>query len=86
MPEFYVILCSDNLLELLQFGCRRRLTKLERIGRRFYLMIEKYLGVIPFIRLNIQLNAGYSFFFRHKQIIFVTNAIKRIMIPMNGLC
>ena len=63
MPDFYVILCFDNLLEVLRFGCRRRLAKLERIGRRIHLIVENYLDKIPFLRLDIQLKIGYSFFF-----------------------
>ena len=55
MPEFYVILCLDNLLELLRFGYRHRLTKLERVERRFHLIAEKYFGKIPFLRLDIRL-------------------------------
>ena len=52
VPEFYVVLCLDNFMELLQFGCRRQLTKSERIGRRFHLMVENYLGKMSFLRLN----------------------------------
>ena len=62
MPEFYVILCLDNLLEVLRFGDRHRLTKLESVGRHFHLLAEKYLGKISFLRLDIKLKAGYSFF------------------------
>ena len=69
--EFYVILCLDNLLELLRFGYRHRLTKLERVERRFHLIAEKYFGKIPFLRLDIRLETWYSFFFRHKRIFIV---------------
>ena len=62
-PEFYVILCFDNLLEVLRSGCRRRLTKLEWIGRRLHLIIEKYFSKMPLLRLDILFETGYSFSF-----------------------
>ena len=61
MPEFYVVLCLDNFMELLRFGCRRQLTKSERIGRRFHLMIENYLGKMPFLRLDVEFNFWFHF-------------------------
>ena len=34
--EFYFTLCFDVIVEVIQFGGRRRLTKLEGVGRRFH--------------------------------------------------
>ena len=60
--EFIVRLCSDVLLELLLFGDRRRLTRLERVGRRFHLSIENFFSERPFLRLGLQISA-YLFIF-----------------------
>ena len=51
--EFIVRLCSDVLLEALVFGDRRRITKLERVGRRFHLNIENFFKERPFLRLSL---------------------------------
>ena len=51
-PEFIVRLCMDALLEVLGYGDRRRLIKLERIGRRYHRMIENFFNEAPFIRIN----------------------------------
>ena len=53
--EFYLKFCFDVLLEVLQFGDRRRLTKLERVGRRLHHLVEKWFGEMPFLRLDIRL-------------------------------
>ena len=42
--RFFVILCGDVLLEVLQFGNRRQLVKLERVGGRLHWMVEKGEG------------------------------------------
>ena len=60
--KFFVRLCQDVFLELLSFGNRRRLTKLERFGRRFHLSIGNFFGAMPFLRVNLQLSFGYLFF------------------------
>ena len=60
--EFIVRLCSDVFLEVLIFGERRRLTKLERVGRRFHLNIENFFRERPFLRLGLRINA-YLFIF-----------------------
>ena len=57
--EFYLMLCYDVILEILQFGDRRQLTKLEGVGRRFHLLIEKWFGEKPFLRLDIRLEPGF---------------------------
>ena len=53
--EFVVQMCGDVLVEILEYGDRRRLTKLERVGRRFNWMVEKWYPEIPFLRLNLTL-------------------------------
>ena len=53
--EFIVTLCHDVLLEALLFGDRRRLTKLERVGRRFHWAIENFFRERPFLRLDLRI-------------------------------
>lgn len=53
--RFVVLLCGDVLIEIFQFGTRHRLSKLERVGRRFYRMVERYFVVTPYLRLNLLL-------------------------------
>ena len=53
---FIVRLCHDVLLEALLFGDRRRLTKLERVGRHFYRIIEEFFQQMPFLRLDLILD------------------------------
>ena len=55
--EFIVRLCSDVLLEALVFGDRPRITKLERVGRRFHLNIENFFKESPFLRRGLRINA-----------------------------
>lgn len=57
--EYYLNLCLDVLFELLRFGNRRQLTKLERIGRRVHCLNERYFHATPFIRLNLRLQAKF---------------------------
>ena len=42
-------ICIDALLEVLGYGDRRRLIKLERIGRRYHRLIENFFKEAPFI-------------------------------------
>ena len=49
-------ICFDVLLDVLHFGDRRRLIKLERVGRRFHWIIEKWFLDVPFLRLDLELN------------------------------
>ena len=59
----YLTLCIDVLLEVLRFGDRRRLTKLECVGRRFHHFVEKFFVEMPFLRLDILLTPlGFAFF------------------------
>ena len=53
--EFYFTLCFDVILEVIQFGDRHRLTKLEGVGRRFHHLVEKWFGEMPSLRLDILL-------------------------------
>ena len=54
--EFVVRLCSDVFLEALVFGDRFRITKLERVGRRFHLYIENFFKESPFLRLRLRID------------------------------
>ena len=59
--EFFLILCGDVHLEVLSWGDRRRLIKLERIGRRFHWSVAKFFNEKPFLRLNLELRTWYLF-------------------------
>ena len=59
--EFFVVLCADVLLELMQYGDRRQLIKSERIGGRFHRLIEAYFRKKPFIRMDLRLSFVYLF-------------------------
>ena len=54
--KFIVRLCSDVLLEALVFGDRLRITKLERVGRRFHLIIENFFKERPFLRFSLEID------------------------------
>ena len=60
--KFFVILCGDVLLEVLQFGNRRQLVKLERVGRRLYWMVENFYGGRPFLRLDLDISLRFYLF------------------------
>ena len=60
MIEFYLIFCSDVLFEVFQFGDRRRLTKMEGVGRRFHHFVKNWFDKVPFLRLDIELNPGFA--------------------------
>ena len=51
-----MILCSDVIIEVFQYGNRRQLTKLERTGRRFHRIAECYFEKCPFLRLYLVLS------------------------------
>ena len=57
--EFYLTFCFDILLELLRFGDRRMLTKIQGVGRQFHVMGEKYFPITPFLRLNLRLDPRF---------------------------
>lgn len=57
---FLLKLCSDVLLEVFCFGDRRRITALERIGRRIHHIVEFFIPIKPFHRVNLIFQpAGY---------------------------
>ena len=57
--EFFVRMCNDVLLEVLRHGVRRELAELEKIGRRFYLIIDCYIKEAPLLRLHLSLEPSY---------------------------
>ena len=63
VTEFYLKFCYDVLFEVLRFGDRRRLTKMEGVGRRFHHLVGKWFGDMPFLRLAIQLMPGREFLY-----------------------
>ena len=58
--HFPVHLCSDVLTELLRFGKRCQLVRIEPIGRRFQRIIEFHLRKAPFLLLNMLLTIRYD--------------------------
>ena len=73
--EFFVRLCGDVLVELLQYGDRRRLTKLERVGQRFHWIVENFFGERPFLCFGLYVNACFLFFDSIRK-VHVINAIR----------
>ena len=61
LDQFFVSLCGDVLSDVLRFGTRRRLAKLERIGRRFHRFIENFFYNTPFIHLDFELRGTKRF-------------------------
>ena len=57
--EFFVILCGDVLLEVLCWGDRRRLAKLEQIGRRFHWTVLRFFDEVPLLRSSLELRTWY---------------------------
>ena len=58
-----VRLCGDVFVEVLSYGERRRLIKLERVGRRFHRCTEAFFAKTPIIRLNLILITDFWFVF-----------------------
>ena len=52
--KYFVRSCFDVFFDVLRWGNRRQLAKLERIGRRFHIVIDNKLGVTPFLRINLE--------------------------------
>ena len=50
---FVVRLCSDVVLEVLCWGDRRQLVSLEKLGKRFHLLIDGWFEEAPFLRLDL---------------------------------
>ena len=63
LEQFFVSLCADVLSDVLRFGNRHRLAKLERIGRRFHRIVENFFNKTPLIRLNLELTCTRRFLF-----------------------
>ena len=51
--EFFLLLCNDVFLEIICWGNRRQLVKLESVGKRFHWNIERWLPTTPFLRLDL---------------------------------
>ena len=80
--EFIVRLCHDVLMEVLIFGERRRLTKLERVGRRFHLTTEHFFRERPFLRLGLEI---YSYFLNLFSLKYISNRQKNESKLVNSL-
>ena len=76
---YFVSLCRDVLLEVLCYGDRRWLTKLERVGRRFHWMAENFFSARPFLRIDLSLKLNYSrlLIFICKKFIFYFHHIQK---------
>ena len=59
LEKFFIAICNDVLIEVFNFGNRRRLGKLECVGRRFNLTVGNFFGERPFIRLGFDLTARF---------------------------
>lgn len=59
--KFFVRLCGDVFVEVLSYGERRRLMKLERVGRRFHRCIDGFFAKTPIIRQNLILITDFWF-------------------------
>ena len=62
LGEYFISICNDVLVEVLSFGNRLRLGKLECVGRRFNWTVENFFGERPFIRLGFDLTARFLIF------------------------
>ena len=51
--EFFLILCHDVFLEVIRWGNRRQLVKLERVGQQFHRNVERWFLKTPFLRLGL---------------------------------
>ena len=63
LEQFFIAICNDVLVEVLSFGSRLRLGKLELVGRRFNWTIENFFGERPSIRLGFNLTARFLIFY-----------------------
>lgn len=59
--EFTVRLYRDVLLETLLYGDRRRLTKLEQVGRLLHWIIESFHQRRPFLRISLTIDPLFVF-------------------------
>ena len=62
LGEYFISICNDVLVEVLSFGSRLRLGKLECVGRRFNWTVENFFAECPSIRLSFDLT-GYFIFY-----------------------
>ena len=63
LEQFFIAICNDVLVEILSFGSRLRLGKLELVGRRFKLTVENFFCKRPSIRLGFNLIARFFIFY-----------------------
>ena len=56
---YFVHMCEGVIIEVLRYGVRRRLTKLERVGHDFHLIVTNFFSEKPFVRFNLRLEIGY---------------------------
>ena len=59
---FVVRLCSDVVLELLCWCDRRQLVSLEKLGKRFHLLIDRWFEGAPFLRLDLHIDQSEYIF------------------------
>ena len=62
LVEFLIRLCHDVLFDVLRMGNRYQLAELEKNGRRFHCLIDRYFKEAPFLRLNLELIPRYLLF------------------------
>ena len=66
LEQFFIAICNDVLVEVLSFGSRLRLCKLECVGRRFNWTVENFFGERPPIQLDFNLLARFTIFLNVK--------------------
>ena len=81
--EFFLFLCHDVFLEVIRWGNRRQLVKLERVGQQFHWNVERWFSKTPFLRLDLFLAPRFfdfiliftyfPVFFRIAIFLFVAN-------------
>ena len=62
LEKYFIAICNDVLVEVLSFGSRLRLGKLELVGRRFNWTVENFFVEHPSIRLGFELTARFLIF------------------------
>ena len=60
--EFVLVLCNDVFLEIIRWGNRRQLVKLERVGKRFHWNVERFFSKTPFLRLDLLIGPRFLVF------------------------
>ena len=69
--EYSAILCHDVFLEVLRWGNRRQLVKLERIGQRFHWNVERFFLETPFLRLDLRIEPRLLTFLPTFVVLFI---------------